>query len=283
MPIGDQDHAVACWRARATRVACALAALLVAGAAEAGSYMQSGGDLSLSSSLGYLWATQQWDTNGRLQDSGCRREYSYLSNHLEYGYSYYHTLYGGVNLARSSCDPDSNSGLGDIRAGVRGRLDVNRNNRTWELEATIPTDSGNDPNGLNLGCNSLGLAGNVAMKEKLLSQLAFGAGAGVQLWEGPLVHQLVGDLSLGGSFTRWSPWTWELGLSGKRPLNSGDTPASGALSDCGTRSKVVRSAARIGYQYTDFVNLECGASLALWGVDVGRTQGFYCGFSRLWK
>lgn len=283
MRIGDPDHAVSWWRARAALAACALATLLAAGAAEAGSYMQSGGDLSLSSSLGYLWATQQWDANGRLQDSNCRRDYSYFSNSVEYGYSYYHTLYGGVNLARASCDPDSNWGLGDIRAGIRGRLDVYRNNRTWELEATIPTDRGTGASGLNLGCQSFGLAGNVAMKQELLPQLAFGAGAGLQLWETPLVHQLVGNVSLGGPFGRWSPWTWELGVSGKRPLDPGNTSAGDVLSDCGTRSEVVRGAARIGYQYTDFVNLECGAALALWGVDVGRTQGFYCGFSRLWK
>lgn len=262
-----------------------LASLLLAPLADAGSYMQSGGDLQYSTSLGHLWATEQWDAGGNLGDAGCRRQYSYSSHRIEYGQSYYRTLFGGVNLARSACASDEKFGLGDIHLGVRGRLDLSRNHRTWEVEATLPTPGADASTngGLRVACGAFGLAGSLAIKEKMLEQVALGASAGVQLWEAPLAHQTVAELSAGGAFGRWSPWRWELGASGKRPLNADSAEVSDSLSDCGTRGEVVRGLARLSFTATDLLSFECGVSQAVWGRDTGRTQGAYCGFSRLWK
>ena len=267
------------------RPALAVAGLLLATAADAGSYMQSGGDVHYSTSLGHLWATQEWDNDGDLADAGCRREYSYSSHRIEWGQSYYHTLFGGMNLARSACAADAKSGLGDIHLGVRGRWDRYRNHRTWELEATLPTPGADDATsgGLRIGCGALGLAGTLAIKEKVTEQLALGASAGLQLWESPLAHQAIAEVTAGGAFGRWSPWRWELGASGKRPFDAADAGVSDSLSDCGTRGELVRGSARLSFSATDLLSFDCGVTQALWGRDTGRTQGAYCGFSRLWK
>jgi hypothetical protein len=261
----------------------AVVGALAATPARAGTYLQSGGDLSYSTSVGYIWATQQWDQNRVLLDSSCKREYEYNAHHLEYGYNYYYTLFGGINLARSSCGPDSKSGLGDLRLGVRGRLDVFRNNRSWELTATLPTARDVESDTMHIGCGVRGIAGSVGTKDKVLPWLALGAGAGVQLWGAPLAHQAVAETSASGAFGRWSPWTWGAGLNGNVPLNDRVGVANADLSDCGTRGKLLRGSLRLGYAPVDNLNLECGASQALIGEDVSRSHGVYCGFSRLWK
>jgi hypothetical protein len=264
------------------RIVVALAGLLAAAAAQAGSYMQSGGDLSYSTSVGSIWATEEWDTDRNLHDASCRREYLYNGHYLEYGQSYYHTLFGGINVARSSCAEDSKEGLGDLRLGIRGRYNVFMNHRTWEVEATIPTDrSADDP--LRLGCGAFGLAGHLYRRDKFTDTLAAGAGIGVQLWEARLAHQLLGESSLSGSFGRWSPWHWSAGLNARVPLNDDTSTVNPDISDCGTHGKLLRGGLRGGYLYQDTLNLECGISRALVGEDVSRSQGIYCGITRLWK
>lgn len=270
-------------RARAWRVVLAAAAALAAGSpAHAGSFMQSAGDVNYSTSLGHIWATEEWNSDRELEDAGCRREYSFNSHFLEYGRSYYHTLYGGVNLAQARCDADRKRGFGDVRLGVRGRLDVTRNYRTWELEATIPTHRDRTAS-LRLGCGALGLAGRVAVKEKLVPLLSAGASAGVQVWEAPLAHQAESELSLSGPFGQGSRWSWDLELNGRMPLDDSGADVNTDISDCGTRGKLVRGSLRLGFAVTDFVYAQCGYLNALWGEDVSRSQGAYCGFSRLWK
>ena len=273
-----------CWRPEAGRVAAVLALVITAAEVHAGDYMQSSGDVSYSNQLGYLWATQQWDANGDRRDLSCRREYVYDASQLEYGYSYYRTLYGSVGLARSSCGTASKTGLTDLRLGVRSRWDVFAQHRTWEVEVTVPTNRSRSVGNQRVSCGAYGIAGDIADQEKVLPWLSVGGDIGAQLWEAPLTHQVFADADVSGSFARWSPWTWNVGLHGKMPFdgNAGPT-ADPNISDCGTRSKYVRASTRVGYQWNDNLNLGCGYTQWLWGVNTGITQGFSCGFSRLWK
>lgn len=264
--------------------ACMTALLLSATMAQAGSYLQSEGDLNYSTGLGYLSGNKDWDSRGHLQDLGCTSEYAYLSQYMEYGYSYYYTLYGGVNLARSRCGNESTTGFGDIRAGVRGRLDQTRNNRAWELELNIPTSS-DDSGRSRLGCGAFGLAANVAAKEKVGPTVSLGAEAGVQIWEAPLSHQAEGRLSAGGPIgeRRSSPWSWGAGLVGQGPLTNRGASLANNVSDCGTTGKVVRGSLKLGYQVSPLSSVECGNSLGLWGEDSTKRIGFFCGYSHLFK
>jgi hypothetical protein len=247
--------------------------------AHAGSYLRSADELSYSTSLGYSWATRQWDDAGEIEPTGCRRDYAYSSHYLEYGYSYYYTLFGGALLADASCDAEGNTGFGDLRLGVRGRTDVYRNHRSWELIATIPTERGDASPSLD--CGAHGLRGALARKDDVLPRLSLGSGVGVQLWEGPLAHEVDFDLSLSGPL-RIGRLRWGVDLEGSAPLEDGGV-AGRDISDCGTRGKRVKAGVSLGATVAKDTYVDCGYVRAVWGEDATLSQGFSCGFSRTWE
>jgi len=255
-----------------------LGAAIVSAPAHAGSYLRSGEELSYSTSVGYSWATQQWNNERDLESTGCRREYAYNSHYFEYGYSYYYTLFGGALLADASCGADTHSGAGDLRLGVRGRTDLYRNHRAWELVATIPTERGDASP--RLDCGAHGLRGALARKDELLPRLSLGSGLGVQLWESPLAHELDLDLSLSGPL-RFAGLRWGLDLDAAAPLDDGGGVGAD-ISDCGTRGKRIKVGLTLGASVAGGTYAECGYGRAVWGEDATLSQGFSCGFSRTW-
>lgn len=254
-------------------------AAVVFAPAHAGSYLRSAEEFSYSTSVGYSWATRQWDPAGDLEPTGCRREYAYNSHYFEYGYSYYYTLFGGALLANSSCDADTHGGAGDLRLGVRGRTNLYRNHRAWELVATVPTERGEASP--RLDCGAHGLRGAFARKDELLPRLSLGTGLGVQLWESPLAHEADLSLSLSGPLTLGRV-RWGFDVDAAAPLNDGG--AVGAdISDCGTRGKRVKAGLTLGATVAGGTYFECGYARAVWGEDATLSQGFSCGFSRTWQ
>lgn len=257
---------------------CVVLLGVLSGAAHAGSYLRSSDELSYSTSVGYSWATRQWNESRNLESTDCRREYAYNAHYLEYGYSYYHTLFGGALLANSTCGADGNAGFGDLRLGVRGRTDLYRNHRAWELVATIPTERGGESP--RLDCGAHGLRGALARKDELLPRVSLGSGIGVQLWESPLAHEVDLDVSLSGPL-RIGRLRWGLDLEGAVPLEGGG--AVGAdISDCGTRGKRIKTGLSLGASVVKGTFVECGYTRAVWGEDATLSQGFSCGFSRTW-
>lgn len=249
-------------------------------AADAGSYLRSADELSYSTSLGYSWATRQWDEQSQLQPTDCRREHVGNSHYLEYGYSYYYTLFGGASLAQAMCDAESTTGLGDVRLGVRGRTSLYENHRAWELIVTVPTNRGSPSP--RLGCGAFGLAGKLARKDDLMPGLALGSGVGVELWESPLVNQFDAGLSLSGPL-RIGRLRWSVDLDGRMPLDEGAVDVNSDISDCGTSGKVVKSGLTIGASLSREVYVSCGYDRALWGDDATLRQGFSCGYTRRWE
>lgn len=247
--------------------------------AHAGSYLRSAGELSYSSSLGYTWATRQWDEQRDLQDTDCRREYNYNSHYLEYGASYFHTLFGGLLLANSQCGGDAHTGVGDLRLGVRGRTDRYRNHRAWELIATLPTERGGASP--RLDCGAHGLAAKYARKDDVAPGLALSAGAGVQVWEGPLAHEMEAGLGLSGPLPA-GRLRWGLSLDARAPLEDGGA-VSADISDCGTRGKLLKAGLRLGATVARDLYMDCGYFRAVWGEDATLSQGFSCGVSRTWQ
>lgn len=251
------------------------------GAAHAGSYMRSGGELSYSTSLGYSWATRQWDEQGNLEPTDCRREHVSNSHYLEYGESYYYTLFGGLSLAQANCGADGTTGAGDLRLGIRGRTDLYANHRTWEVVATLPTNRG-DPSP-RLGCGAFGVSAALARKDEVVPGLSLGSGLGVQLWESPLAHQLDGGLSLSGSLRVLGRLRWSVDLDGRMPLDDGAVDVASDISDCGTRGKLVKAGVGLGASLSRTVYVSCGYDRAVWGDDATLRQGFSCGYSRTWE
>jgi hypothetical protein len=246
----------------------------------AGSYLRSAGEFSYSSSLGYSWATRQWDEQRDLQSTSCRREYNYNSHYFEYGVSYYHTLFGGALLANAHCDAESHTGFGDLRLGVRGRTDRYRNHRAWELIATLPTERGDTSP--RLDCGAHGLAGKYARKDEVAPHLSLSSGAGLQLWEGPLVHEASAGVGLSGPLAGVFRLRWTVDLDARAPLEGGGAAGSD-IADCGTNGKLLKAGVRLGTTLRKGTWVDCGYTSAVWGEDATLSQGFSCGVSRTWE
>ena len=162
-------------------------AVLVSAPAEAGAWMRSGGEYRYSAGLSHSRADQYYDADEVRQDAGCTANDLYLDQDLEYGHSYYHTLFGKFSAARKSCGGETSTEGGDLELGIRGRLNPLRNGRTWEASLLIPTeDSTSDPARLGVGSYGLqlGLHGRFAAGGSVLRQRHLSTGAEVRLWEG---------------------------------------------------------------------------------------------------
>lgn len=257
------------------------AALCAATVARAGTGLRSEHQMFYNGTLGYNWATRYWDEQGDLRDIGCRSQHQSFSNYLEYGHSYYHTLFGQLGLAQADCGGDSESGLSDLKLGVRGRVNRYLNDRAWELELTIPTRGG-DIGRSSVSCGAFELAGNLEREhEDALGRVDLGYGVSLRLAEAPLVHSLRGKLGASGPIV--PRWSWRLGAEHATPLTERAATGPTSLPDCGTDSQSLRGQAEIKFQFSRFVTLGCGGGLTAWGEDTSVNRGVYCGYSRLWE
>lgn len=257
----------------------AVSLLLATTGADAGGAMRSEHELNYSARVGFTTATEGWDEQGDLVDRGCTAEYTSLSHELEYGYSYYYTLFGQTDYAHSKCGVDSKQGVRDFRVGIRGRLDPRKEFRVWELDLTVPVaPRANDVT--RLGCGAHGLGASISQKNHISPLLSISSGLGVQIWESPLSHQIRAQVSGSGPITRF--WGWHLGLTAEAPISDNNKVTTGGLSDCGSNSQVLRSSGEIKHSLTPDSSLGCGVSVALWGKDVSRSRGYYCGYSHNW-
>ncbi len=136
------------------------AALLLASAtATAGSWMRSEDESYYSAQLTYDTADTVWNSARVQGPMSCTAENWKLSQRYEYGLSYYRTVFGSLELLDRNCDGYDASGIGDLELGLRSRLDIFRNGRTWEVATILPTGYstsgaariGNDRYGLRFG------------------------------------------------------------------------------------------------------------------------------------
>lgn len=266
-----------------TPACVAILVLLAAGSVQAATGLRSEEELLYRGSLAYSVATKEWDDNAVTRDIGCRAQNSRFSNRLEYGYSYYYTLFGDLGFASSTCGADHKSGVSDLHLGVRGRINPYLNSQSWELGATVPL-SGRQAGRSRVGCGVFGVDAEVSRQDKVLPWLTLGYGATVKLWESPLAHQLGLDVSADGPIgAARSSWSWYAALAGDLPLTNGKADPAASVSDCGTESKVVRTTFQVRHVFSPAYSANCGVSVAIIGEDVSQTRGTYCAFSRLWR
>lgn len=259
----------------------AVAAMCLATSALAGAGLRSERQVFYNGTLGYNWAADYWDEDGDRRPIGCTSRYQSLSSYLEYGYSYYHTLFGQLGLAQADCADEKETGLSDLKLGVRGRVNRYLNDRAWELELTIPTRSG-DIGRSSVSCGAFELAANLEREhEDAIGRADVGYGVSLRLAEAPLVHSLRGKLGASGPFA--PRWGWRLGLDHGIPLTQRDSAGPTNLPDCGTDSQFVRTGAELKFQQDRLRTWGCGGSVTVWGEDTSVNRGIYCGYSRLWE
>ena len=257
-------------------------AMLAAATADAGSSLRSEGHGYYAGTIGYNWADELWDEDGNRQPSTCRSTYESFSHYAEWGRSYYHTLFGQVGLAHAACGQDAETGVSDLKLGIRGRINRYLNDRAWELELTIPTRDGG-AGGSSVSCGAFELAANAERQhDDVTPWLSLSYGASLRLADAPLVHSWRTKLGASG---RIAPrWKWRLGVDHALPLTERDSsdPAN-ELPDCGTDSTSLRGATEIKFQYSKDVTLSCGGSMTFWGEDTRIYRGVYCGYARAWE
>ncbi len=175
-----------------------LVAALTLPPAAAAPWMRSEGEAAWDATLTVVSGDHYWDRQGDYRPLDCRSRNLYLSQGLEYGYSYYHTLFARADLASKRCGRDAASGLGDVELGIRGRLDLYRNGRTWELSVTLPTGySRTAPS--RLGYGRIGLEAGIyglfkGSEADPVRSWDWEAGTSLRWWQGPPAEQWLGYL-----------------------------------------------------------------------------------------
>jgi len=177
--------------------------------AKASAFMLSEGQNMYTTGFTYSTASDWFNQQRNRVPQGCT-SHDYSWNHAyTYGYSYYTNFFADTSLANQSCGVgQKTTGIGDVRLGVRGRLDLERNGRTWELAVNIPT--GYDNQRINrLGYGKIGLWGGIAWssqntgwEEKMPSY--WEVGTGVQYWFGAPASQ----------WKSYLKWSWRLDEDG---------------------------------------------------------------------
>lgn len=171
----------------------------------ASAYMLSEGENMYTMGFTYSTATDWFNQNRNRVPQGCT-SHDYSWNHsYTYGYSYYYNFFANTSLANQGCGAgQKTTGVGDVMLGIRGRLDITRNGRTWELAAIIPT--GYDSQRINrLGYGKIGIWGGVAFSTQSTGweekePTYWEAGTGITYW-------------IGSPATQWksyAKWSWRI-------------------------------------------------------------------------
>ncbi len=172
----------------------------VAIAQAASPWMRSEGDRYYWAGTSYSTGDQFWDGESDLQDADCRNNDWKTFHKFEYGYSYYSTLVAGLSAGSVRCGDDELTGVGDLTLGIRGRLDIYSNGKSWEITAIIPTGyDRNNPS--RLGNGRFGIEGGVAWSSRergrsMLSPWSWEGSTSIRLWQGPPADQFLSSFSV---------------------------------------------------------------------------------------
>lgn len=257
--------------------------------AQAGAWMRSEGELQLGMNLSLSTANDSWDKERRLVDTGCTTHRQYADVHGEYGYSYYHTIFADAGISNKECSGQTRvSGLSDISMGLRGRLDVFRNGRTWEVSLRLPV-SGNTADPARPGNGEFGLNAGVHFRlapdpyenpALMLQNGIWSWGTGMRLWTGGLAHNWWGYLDwrrdIGDGL-----WSISPRLDGVLSFGEGGAPAAQNFRS----NDYDKLAATIDLKRE--INRDYSISIAfvrnLWGKNTDRESMLRLGMSRQWR
>jgi len=171
--------------------------LATSGKACADNYMRSEGESYYSASLEGDTAHDRWNQQDKLEPLPCTARNWKLTQNYEYGLSYYNTFFGSLEYVNRKCGIYDASGIGNLTFGIRRRIDIYRNGRSWEAEAIIPTGYsttakttiGSGLYGLRLGL--FGAFGENSLSNgDIISPLEMGAN--IYIWEGAASEQFAG-------------------------------------------------------------------------------------------
>ncbi len=166
--------------------ACLALLLTLPASAFASNWMRSEDELYFKAGFDYDTTSERWDQDGELTDMSCTASNLAHNQSYEYGLSYYRTVFGTFEYMDRRCGDVTDSGLGNLSFGMRGRLNLYRNGRTWETALIMPSDH-SGLYGLRLG--AFGSFGDIhTIRNEAATN--FELGANLYLWEGTAPEQL---------------------------------------------------------------------------------------------
>lgn len=272
------------------------------GAAHGGAYMRSEGELLNDWRVEYARADKEWDDGGEGRSTSCTQQHTSLMTSLDYGFSYYLTGFGKFGVASTQCEeaaaaatataePARETGPSDLTLGLRGRLNMFANNRSWEVEGYVPSRALGGAS--QLGCDAYGGAVRLSARDEIVTGGFLGYGAGYRHWAEPLAPQALATLEYSAPMARLAKdprWDWGAALNGTWTLQdeepvAGDTvqQGPGTQLDCGSRARIVRAALDVRYRVGLHKRVGCGISAPVWGRDTRVTYGMSCAYSVLWE
>jgi hypothetical protein len=254
--------------------------LMMLAVSEAGSWMRSEGEHRYSAYAQTSSADRSWDRDGNDVTSSCTSKDRSLTHEYEYGYSYYHTLFGKISMANSECGGDKASGFGDIHLGVRGRLNLYKNGRTWEAIVIIP--SGYDNTRSNrIGYGELGLELGLYGSNQLNDKSRLTYGSSLRFWAGAPADQL--RARVGISHKQNLLWSYDASLSGNFSLNNGESSLAPSIDgDFESEFDVIRAQFGVSRSLSKRLKLGAGVFKNLWGRNTSQRQGIYINLGYVW-
>lgn len=254
-------------------------------AAQAGTWMLSRDELAYNAQLAYSTSDHYWDQQRNLQSANCRSGDWSINQQVEYGWSYYHTVFAEAALLDKQCGPRAATGLGDLTLGVRGRWDVFRNGRTWEASLILPTGyDAKDPARLGYGQIGLDLSAGIRWirnETYLYGFDAVSAEVGYKHWFG----SAAGQLGVNAKATRKMANLDSIYLSSSLALSmrNGSTESftPGNLTLLGDYDQF---AAALGWSHPlgkrQSISLEYGRTL--WGRNTGQSDALRLNYHHTW-
>jgi len=258
-----------------TLISTCLALLLTLPAsAFAGNWMRSEDEFYFKGSVAYDSASTHWDRDGKLTDMSCTaRNWTHNQNY-EYGLSYYRTVFGTFDYMDRRCGNVADAGLGNLSFGIRGRLNLYRNGRTWETALILPSKF-TRLYGLRLGVFGSFGEGKIISNEVGTN---FELGANVYVWEGTAPEQLASYIKF--NIAPSSKRRFYTALEGDYALGDRNKVYNTTINKVENYG-YDRLNLRLGYSQKVSLNwrMSIEAKSVLMGRNVSKTNGVTLGFS----
>lgn len=265
--------------------------MIFSGNAHANAWMQSEGNSVGATGAGYSLSDGFWKKDGELVQYPTRHQQANYYLYYDYGYSYYYNLFASTSWNYRDSGTSTDSGIDDIRIGIRGRLNVFRNGRTWQITAIIPTRQwgltgyrpGEGKYGIDAGIFYRLLPDLYENPFAKYSGNIFGGGLGTTLRSGGVGGEVWGY----GNWQRklFSPlWYVEIKLSALSSFAGGE---SGSVDIYGPNDSFhydqVTSDISLSYHFSRRTGINLGYKRDLWGRNINKNESVHIGISTTWK
>jgi len=257
------------------RLALVLLFLALSLDALGGPWGREKGEFFLAPQAYYYTADKYWNRHGSKKEIGCTFKKWEYATYGEYGLDDETTITFRIPYIRIECGGSSESGLGDIEAGVIRRL------RSWDssvlsfqLLSVIPTGYSIDKD-LRLGYGRFGIEPSLLFGFGQESYFLEG-GVGYRYYFGYPSDQIRG---YGRAGLKGNGWMLIDTLDVQWGLNNGDTKRVGRNITVEPYYRLVQNDIDLVVNLFDGLSLSVGFVKALWGRNTGDGKNFY---AQLW-